>query len=197
MQTINNNGMILNVNNSFSGSWVTDVRPAAAGCNYRAENLHTDSGEKPNIIAVYIGINDLGSGSRPCNQTFDDAFFTRVEGGTYTEPYTSGDYTIPTYFDEGYALMISKMKNAYPDADIFCFTLPECRNGKSELLARYNNAIKNIAEHYGLSVVDLHETEFSTNYTANTLDGLHPNIHGMDIITRAFTEALIKKYVTK
>lgn len=192
--------MELLVNNSYSGSWVTDTRANASGCGSRAENLDSDSGVKPDIIAAYIGVNDLGSGSRPCNQVFDSAFFTRVEGGAYTSPHTSGDYIIPTYFDEGYALMIYKIKRDNPDADIFCFTIPETEKKQSALLAKYNNAIRNIAEHYGCSVVELHGTdsesytELSLNYQKYTSDGLHPNKEGMDIITRKFLETLAGKY---
>ncbi len=196
-KTINNYGMQLNVNNSFSGSWVTDTRPEAAACNDRAVNLHTNSGVKPDIIAAYIGVNDFGSGNRPCNQTFDDAFFTRVESGNYTSPYVKGDYTIPTYFDEGYALMIYKMKTAYPDADIFCFTIPATKGRDGELLQKYNNAIRSIAEHYGFTVVELYGTVLSDNYASYTGDGLHPSEAGMDIMARQFTKALARKYVVE
>lgn len=203
-QAIDTYGMDLLVNNSYSGSWVTDQRSCASGCGSRAENLDSDSGEKPDIIAAYIGVNDLGGGEpgpRPCNQVFDNAFFTRVESGSWTSPYTNGDYTIPTYFDEGYALMIYKIKKDNPDADIFCFTIPESRNGNADLLAKYNNAIRSVAAHYGCSVVELHGTdsesytELSLNYGRYTLDGLHPNADGMDVITREFAEALADKYV--
>lgn len=196
-KTINNYGMQLNVNNSFSGSWVTDKRPEAAACNDRAVNLHTNSGVNPDIIATYIGVNDFGTGNRPCNQTFDAAFFTRIESGNYTSPYVNGDYTIPTYFDEGYALMIYKMKNKYPDADIFCFTIPATKGRDGELLQKYNNAIRNIAAHYGFTVVELYGTVLSDNYAAYTGDGLHPSEAGMDIMVRQFAKALTKKYLEK
>ena len=202
MRTINNYGMTLNVNNSYSGSWVTDSRVEnVAACNTRAENLHTNEGVKPDIIATFIGTNDLGgndSGSRPCNQTFDDAFFTKVEGGTYTASVSKNGVIIPTYFDEGYALMISKIRNKYPDADIFCFTIPESTGRRTgEMLIKYNNAIKAIAEHYGCSVVDLYESEFSNNYSQYTLDNLHPNPTGMDLISKEFAKALARKYLEK
>jgi lysophospholipase L1-like esterase len=202
MQTINNYGMQLNVNNSYSGSWVTDVRGGnIAACNTRVQNLHTVGGDNPDIIAVFIGTNDLGGGSpgpRPCNQTFDSAFFARVESGTYTSPFTKDGATLPSHFDEGYALMLYKMKTKYPNADVFCCTIPRGNGGRDgELLDKYNNAIKEIAKHYGYSVVDLYSTALSTEWSTYTIDNLHPNAFGMDIITRELEKAMARKYLTE
>ena len=177
------------VNNSWSGSSVSDSRNKENGAdsaawNIRCENLHSNTNGiiNPDIIAFYMGANDFAD-NYPCNTSFDASYWTKVEENEF----------VPTTFDEAYAVTIYKITQKYT-ADIFCFTLPQSsRNTENAALkATYNNAIKAIAEHYGCSIVDLSDTKISTSYKDYTLDGLHPNQEGMDIITGAFLESLIR-----
>ncbi len=166
MQTINRTGLSLNVNNSYSGDKITEKGLS------RALQLHNNNNVSPDIIAVYLGINDFRTGVTL------DAFVT-----AYTE-------------------MIRGMQEKYSDADIFLFTMAyttRTNNGiKPESITQYNAAIKAIATELGCTVVDIageHGIN-QTNYSTYMCDGdLHPNYLGMDLMTERFVEAITEKYV--
>ena len=199
-KTVNETKMNLLVNNSYSGSRVTAdyVRKNSAGYK-RANQLHDDTGSnagtKPDIIAIYLGINDFNYGTA-LGVYKEELYYTLITNnydGTYS-------YSIPNNFIEGYIIMLHKMVTAYPDADIFCFTLiPNGTNINYDRLISFNNAIKKIANHYDAEIVDLYSDSGIT--TQNYLDysieksGLHPDSKGMVAISKTFKEELTRKYV--
>ncbi len=192
-QTADKCGLDLLVNNSWSGSTVVAHGDTGnEGCGTRAENLHDNTLENneggtaivPDIIAVYLGINDYGWGTE-CGSCFDGEFFTKIEAEGF-EANT---------FDEAYALMIYKIKTAYPNADIFLLTIPCSIYHGGESPDEYNDAIRAIGEKYGCVTVSIHKTKLSSEYEKYTLDKLHPNKKGMDIMTDCLIEALEKYYL--
>lgn len=157
------------VNNSYSGDKVTALGQT------RCEELHddtgTNAGTNPDIIAVYLGIND---------------FITNVDKDT---------------FNNGYDTMIGKIVAKYSSAEIYLFTLlPNGAYTRSESeLIEFNNIIKAIAEKYGCNVVDLYAnsgitTENMSSYSNDT-NYVHPNTLGMDKMTDCFFDVLYNKYV--
>jgi len=166
MQAISRTGTQLLVNNSYSGDRVT-----VKGLS-RALQLHNNQNISPDIIAVYLGIND---------------FRTGVTKETFASKY-----------DE----MIGKMVEKYTDADIFLFTLVYTTDVNSGVdpddLVYFNEAIEATAEKYGLPVVDLYNDSGINKQTmsANMGDGdLHPNYAGMDKITECFISTLMEEYL--
>lgn len=174
MQAANETGMNLLVNNSYSGDQVGNRGMT------RAMQLHddtgTNSGTNPDIIAVYIGINDIKDGKSLEN------------------------------FTTNYNTMISNIRTTYADAEIFVFThVPYYYNSATnktvtnETLETFNAVIRDIAsETDRCNVVDLYNDSGinSENYTQYMGDeGLHPNNAGMDKITETFINALTEKYV--
>ncbi len=174
--------MELVVNNAWSGSRVF-ATDASAGWDIRCENLHNNAGRKPDIVVVYFGINDL-NGNVPFNTDFSNAFYAQVESEGF----------MPISFDEAYALMIHKIRKNYPDADVFCCTFPDNTITASSMNVKYNTVIKNIASHYKANIVDFYGTELSKSFGDYTIDGLHPNAEGMDIMTDTILEAMKKVY---
>lgn len=177
MQVINNAGMNLLVNNSYSGDWVTHK-----GIE-RSVQLHDNTGNEedinPDIIAVYLGVNDFNG--EVSLDTFEEAYSTMVEG------------------------MTNKYNNAQSgtSCDIFLFTLvPNKYRINDEELVKYNNIIKFIGKQYGCTIVDLYSNsgitaENCTSYTySSEAQALHPNAYGMDLITDCFWNVLYNKYVT-
>lgn len=165
-QTIDQAGLTLVVNNSWSGDEATN---RGVG---RAQQLHNNAGKEPDIIAVYLGINDFRRGRTV------DAFRAKYEE------------------------MITGMLQKYQSKDVYLFTLlyttnMESSNFKPAEVVRYNEVITQIAEEYGCTLVDIYT---GTGITATNLknfmgDGnLHPNCAGMDLITDCFLEALEKNY---
>jgi len=202
MQAINQTGMKLLVNNTWGGSRVFGASDTSARYNAyvdRCVNLHANAGPKagtnPDVIAVYIGINDVRNNYNTIG-SFEDINFDALikeNNGTYT-------YATPTTFAEAYSIMIHKIIKKYPDAEVYCFNLlPEAvSNGAStaDQVEFTNSIIFKIADKFDLNKVDLYNNSGITvsNVSSYTKDGLHPNALGMDLLTDVFVNALKEKY---
>ena len=154
------------MNNSWSGDKVTGNGVA------RAAELDNTADVAPDLIAVYLGINDFRNG------------------------------VTKEAFAAAYEEMIVVMKKKYPQADIFLFTLVYTTNVNGGVnpadVVQFNQVIEQLAVKYGLPVVDLYNDSGITPDTmaANMGDGnLHPNYAGMDKITECFLDALMAKYL--
>jgi len=184
MRVIDTLNLKLCVNNSWSGSCITtmvdDINKA--GCMKRATELHNDVlGIEPDIIVLIIGGNDAlrGYDVGPC-------------GDTYDQP---GDLTL---FAPAYASMVHKVKNRYPNADIYlCSMLHWLPRKHDKGLTPYNDAIKKIARDFRVSYVDFYngtdirpETESLYFHT----DGVHPNKHGFEQMASCFINCLKARY---
>lgn len=168
MQAISRTGTTLLVNNSWSGDMVTNHGVG------RALELDNNEGTNPDLIAVYLGIND---------------FRTKVTAETFAQKY-----------DE----IIQGMTQKYTAAQVYLFTLVYTTDVSSGVapadVVYFNEIIKDVATKYGCTVVDLYNDSGITPETmaANMADGdLHPNYNGMDKITDCFIRTLIKQYVTE
>lgn len=174
-QVIDQCGMTLCVNNSWSGGTVTGINGTNAATN-RASQLHNAIDEKPDVIVVYIGINDI-----------------RYKQDVVT-------------FEEAYLQMLNIIKTHYPNAEVFCVGLPnrsgnDYENGEylDEEAQAFCTAISNAITSAGdkFHYVDMYNSEYKdqvyfdtsvtlsyiNTYTNSTLDNLHPNADGMDYIT--------------
>lgn len=182
MKLINAFGMTLNLNQSWSGSRVTTTNgETSAGCMTRCQTL----GTSPDVIIVYMGIND---------------FNNEVALGTYDG---NGDFpTVTTTFREAYAIMLDKILTAYPQSEVWCATLPPCekngsvgapeKNGNGILLDDFNKAIRNLAQVFGAKILDhaqcgityenmnIYMGDWSGSSTA-----LHPNAAGHSLIANS------------
>lgn len=172
--------MNLNVNNSWSGSRVTTTNGAtSAGCGDRCQQL----GTSPDVIIVYMGIND---------------FNNEVGLGTY-----DGNGAFPsatTTFREAYAIMLNKLMTAYPLAETFVCTLPPCerngaigapeKNSNSVLLDDFNKAIKDLANVFNAKLIDLaacgltyyNMSTYMGDWSSSASTALHPNRDGHSLI---------------
>lgn len=142
------------VNNSWSGSCVTD----AYTYEVRAKNLHNAEGRNPDVVVIFMGINDFAA-DKPL-----------------------GD------FGEAYKKMLSNIKTAYPEAEIYCCTvLPDGKrfsgrvNQNGDTVNDFNTVITAAAQEMGAEVIDLYEKSGVTyeNLSSNTVDRLHLNADGM------------------
>lgn len=130
----------------------------------RAANLHNNAGDKPDVILIYYGIND---------------FHNMV-----------GKYI----FSEAYDQMLKIMKEAYPEAKIYCCTLNAIQNGNTGTTLEqngagvsyeaYNNLIKEVAAANGVEVIDLY-SRIGTEIYKYTFDHIHPNSEGMKMMSEA------------
>lgn len=180
-QTSEATGMQLLVNNSWSGSRV--LNGSGAAYQTRCTQLHDDTGDNagtnPDVIAVYIGINDFNAGLALGSFNKLSDIYNKEAG-----------YITPETVAEAYAIMIHKMMQKYDTSDVFLFTLPENgTNRDTATLAKYNEMIKKIADYFDCYVVDIANIA-GYEYSAYTIDGLHPNEGGMDLITDLFVRTL-------
>lgn len=190
-------GLELLVNNSWSGSYVFSNRDlASAGCGERCVQLHDDTGEnagqEPDIIAVYLGTNDL-LGAPDTLGTAEEidhaALATELPDGTFS-------YREPATMAEAYAIMLHRITHRYPNAQVYCFTIPRLAVERSDP-ERINWIIRAVALRYGAVVVDLYNDSAITG-DLNELarfygDGqIHPGALGMTAIADCFTESLRK-----
>lgn len=167
----NNSEFEFCVNNSVSGSRVNMEATHVT----RPQNLHnTTTGQTPDVIIIYIGINDWAAS---------------VALGSYDG---SGELpTAPATFSEMYANIIKLAKEAYPGVEIYCCTLlPEesrKKNGVNDAgvsIKQYNEVIAKLAVNMGATVIDLYNDSGFTfgNLSKYTIDNLHPNEAGMQLI---------------
>ena len=155
------------VNNSWSGSRVTKLpyygKLFPSGCSdERTGGLGRD-GVLPDIIIVFMGINDWAYGA-PMN--------------------ASDDYYS---FENAYELMLKKLKANYPKADIQCvgiFPVYSLKNGAYELVdtvngttyEEVNRIIGRAAKRCRCGFLDSGDFSLAPD---ETIDGTHPNVKGM------------------
>ncbi len=160
------------VNDSMGGSRVTQSvdtkEPFLAGCSEkRTGNLHIDD-VYPDMILVWLGWNDWAYGVKP-------------------EP--EGQETGDACFSLAYSLMLSRLRRNYPQAEIWCCTMPKsCREGEPGMvfpeayggvnIREYNHQIVNAALAANLCVADL----FAQEIPFDSRDGSHPTAKGMDTL---------------
>lgn len=174
-------GGTLLVNNSFSGCTVCRhplCEIPSYGCSdRRIAMLHT-SWADPDVIMVFMGINDWGWRM----QVFED-------GQKNVNAQPEG------VFSPAYRSMLEKLKKNYPDAEIWCLTLPQSTPAQGiandspagYALAQYNQAICQSAREAGCRVINMHTTiVLESNHT---VDGVHPNALGM----QALADAILKQ----
>lgn len=175
------------VNDAWSGCRVTRMPGAkdrfpSACSERRTGNLHRGN-VLPDVILVYLGINDWGNGV-PVTQ----------EGEASVE-------TANTCFSMAYSLMLRRLRENYPKAEILCCTLcetfisakpgfrfPEAHGGIA--LREYNQQIGNVARAWGCRVLDLH----AEGIPLDTLDGIHPNAEGMDTLAMLLVRQMADKF---
>ena len=158
------------VNNSFSGCCVTKrpgVMIPSFGCSdERTFSLHKDSAF-PDVIMVFMGINDFGHGA-------------------VTSPAIPDQETDISIFSVAYGKMLEKLKTKYPKAEIWCFTFPITFRKSNEDFKfphvlrghhaeDYCRVIIESAKIFDCKVIDL----YRSGTLVDTIDGFHPNKDGM------------------
>ena len=136
-----------------------------AGVN-RVHHLSRDDGAEPDVIIVFMGINDLGR---------------RVDLSVFASDYEQTLLTI---------------REKYPQALVCCVNIPDRDIVLKKRAEMFNEVIEQAAAAAGdrFFVADLfHSPLNNDDYYMNTVDGLHPDKDGMRMIADVIEEAFRRK----
>lgn len=185
-------GMVVG-NCSWSGSYVSGDSTSTSNANIgtstkRINDLSAD-GINPDIVLVYMGTNDF--------------LFGRDKGEfNISSDYVDGNIST---FMNAYALLLTKIRKAYPNCKILCGTMPlqfasspdlyinnnwTSVRTKGESIPEWNDAIKEIAKAFGCGVVDF-ATCAINNYSNTLQDRCHPNIKGHKLMAERLIKDLL------
>ena len=187
MQLSRLSGLTFLANASWSGSRVSCDLLNSNGpfvSNHRMKALGRAG--KPDIIFIAGGTNDWG--------------WERCDLGEYSTDTFRDSVT----FRGAYALLLHKLSKWYPEARVVCLGLfprgddINKKNSRGFSQADVNASIKHIAEQFGQYYIDCSSIPFSSNWTASTIDRLHPTAYGATQIASHITNNLIsKKIITR
>ena len=171
-QVIDRLGGELLVNNSFSGSTVCFdpcYEIQSYGCSEERTSGLARDGLTPDVIMIFMGINDWGRGTKLIGKDSSD----------------------PSCFSGAYDQMLKRLKINYPGAELWCFTLPigtcsrddefafpYCRGGVH--IDEYCKVIRDCARKNGAKLIDIYGAE-----PYDTVDGFHPDSTGMRTLSTA------------
>lgn len=135
------------VNGSSSGATVagdsTGTEDPQCACNeFRTGGLAGPDGASPERIIVYLGENDV-------LQTVP------LGDNDGTKPVAEGKVTT---FSDAYTLMLDKLQVKYPEAQIYCCTLPQMGNfGTDTPFVEFVNGLGLRAQDYGNVIAKIAE----------------------------------------
>lgn len=160
------------------------------GCDdFRTGGLRGADGERPDIILVYLGTNDL---------------LESVPMGTNDGTAAVAEGEISS-FSDAYTLMLDKLRAGYPEAEIYCCTITQIGTWGSDgtmipfvngadggrTAADYGEKIRQIAGNKGAAVIDLYHCGITMeNIMEMTSDGVHPNPAGMQCIAQTVLDTV-------
>ena len=153
------------VNHSWAGSTVcrlTGCEVESYGCSHSRGTSLAAEGRVPDVVMIFMGINDLGH-------------------GVPLESAGEGCGTFP----EAYDLMLQNIRRHYPQAEIWCLELPNLPGIGSRAEA-YNRAIRACTVQNGCRLVEIYRPDS----TCDTLDGYHPTARGMETLAQLVRSAI-------
>ena len=183
----------------------------------RATELHNKEGRNPDVILLYLGINDVSynnwsdlydllgrANGKSATQIVED--WMEVVNATYEankESIVPGETY--TSWEASYALSLAQMREKYPEAEIYIINLTRSHHGSGaeEKITKANTCLAALAEYFGVDVIDQANSE--VNYANCHLYGadeanpsaLHPNLRGHAALTKLIVETLYEKLQNK
>lgn len=182
-------GMKLGINESWAGSmvsWDGTTESNDIGKNkYIASTTrisHLGNNGTPDIILIFAGTNDIGH----------DVEIGEVSDINYEQDITN----LPvSTFSEAYMTMIMRVQYHYPDSKILVLTpgfakYTSYTSYTPDRLNQYINKIIEVCEIMGVDIIDTRKIGFNMyNIDDLTIDGLHPNAKGMELLS----DSILKK----
>ena len=194
------NGTVL-ANSSFSGSTVEGWGFPAGSSDNRIKALSTLT-KTPDIIFVYMGINDFGWGG-----ALNQALGQSVSASECPQDILNSNTTLLTVghnqldaFSSSYTHTLTRIHSLFPHAIVCCISLMPCvfeafyedafiSSPRGISLSLYNEAIRNASHQTDSIYIDT----FSYQKSYQSCDGLHPSSQGMHEIAALITDALCQQ----
>lgn len=162
---IKNNNMVLGVNNSWSGSQACGTGNSAGQSDYRINTI--DENGDPDIVIVYLGTNDLGSGRSIADlEKAINTIITKVKARCDAQIFLT---TL------GYSAYSG---GTYTDAN----------------RVAYNAKLREIASQKECGIVPLDEYVIDDNYMIYLEDSLHYNAKGANLLSLIAEKAIKDHY---
>ena len=176
-------------NSSYSGSVLEGFGFPGGNSDERIAKLVGEDGERPDVVLVFMGINDYGWGGGR-NQVMGRSISASAKPEDLGEPYevtgVADDHALDR-FKAAYAQTIRKMHKYVPGAEVWCVNLaPGSVPGapwpnfaysiRGIELDDYNRAIREAADETGAHVADVR----SFGINLSSVDGVHPDALGME-----------------
>ena len=181
--------MELCVNNSWSGSRISQDGSGPAAYKDRCVQLHNAQGQDPDYIWVYLGTNDYSYHILPwgtAEAIDEETLFAKCEDGAYA-------YPAPATVCEAYAIMLHKSMIRYPEAEIYCLGMLT-RTSVDAGLSSANDELEGVATLLEIPFVELESiTADPTDFNLTMGDALHPKGEGMDRIAQRLINAMLGK----
>lgn len=175
-------------NSSYSGSVVEGFGFPAGVSDERLAALAGDDGSSPDVVLVFMGINDYGWGGGR-NQVMGGSLSASASpdqlGGPCEVERVVGARALER-FEAAYARVLDGVRSRFPSATTWCLTLCPGHTDAPELscykysikgieLEEYNGAIRRAAKSAGALVADI--AAYGVAYDA--VDACHPSALGM------------------
>lgn len=187
MQVIHALDAKLGINDSWRGSTVSGAASVTSGVSGEKSSMsnlqciqNLGSNGTPDVILFYGGTNDLA----------------RVSKLGAFDPKTAPDAVDLTTakwdnLADAYVQTLLRLRHTYPNAVIVAM-LPTYTASyySNEKLAKANEMLSAVCEHYGVPYVDLRYCGITTD---DLPDGIHPNATGMDFISHGVLDVLCKE----
>ena len=198
MRVIRHRGSQLLINASYSGSMVEGAGFPAGECPQRAWSL-TSEGSQPDDVIILMGINDYGWGSAHAQAAGRSAATPAcVDLGAVPRDVAgeTGEEQVAE-FARAYGRMLAHVREACPQARVWCCALPPGRlagspwptfawNLRGQPYRRYIEAMESAARLHECHFNDL--TAAGLDYEA--FDGTHPTALGMIQIAELVNAAM-------
>ena len=188
----------------------------------RADQLHRDGGTPndpsddtaPDIIIIYMGINDMLNSPRASHLDGADVDKTAAMNtwktnvidpkyATYKTNKTITPGTTYANWQEAYAMGLMLMQETYPDAEIWLMSLVESNahsSGRKTHIDHANLYIRAMADLFDVKVIDQQENGYITKQNSylyghdehELITAIHPNLKGHALMARLIVDEFYK-----